>query len=274
MQLRRTTSLTAMVSFILLILTSIILYIVPEGRVAYWSDWHLFGLSKTQWGDLHVNLGVLFLIAICLHIYYNWKPIVNYLKNKTKELKIVTADFNAALILCLIFALGTYFMIPPFNWILDISGAIKDSAAIKYGEPPYGHAELSSIKSIASKMGLNLDDSLQRLKTAQIVFKDQDQTILDIARANAVSPKEIYAVMAPQPSSSLPKIPLPGTGNKTLRQLGDQFKINPAEIAAELKQNGIQTDLDTRIKDIAEKHAKTAIEIYDIIVRMSSKEDK
>lgn len=41
MNMRKTTSLTMLLSFILLLVTPIILYIIPHGRVAYWSDWHM-----------------------------------------------------------------------------------------------------------------------------------------------------------------------------------------------------------------------------------------
>jgi len=34
--IRKITAMTMFVSFILLVLTSVILYIVPHGRVAYW----------------------------------------------------------------------------------------------------------------------------------------------------------------------------------------------------------------------------------------------
>ncbi len=36
MKLRKITSLTMLLSFLLLIVTAIVLYVVPEGRVAYW----------------------------------------------------------------------------------------------------------------------------------------------------------------------------------------------------------------------------------------------
>ncbi len=49
MNIRKTTSLTAGLSFIAMVMTSVILYIVPQGRIAYWSDWRLLGLSKEQW---------------------------------------------------------------------------------------------------------------------------------------------------------------------------------------------------------------------------------
>jgi ABC-type Fe3+-siderophore transport system permease subunit len=86
MSMRKITSLTATLSFILTVTTSIILYIVPQGRVAYWSDWRMWGLTKTQWGDVHINVGLLFLLALFLHIYYNWKPLMAYLKDRSKRM--------------------------------------------------------------------------------------------------------------------------------------------------------------------------------------------
>ena len=87
--LRKIVSLTALTSFLLTIVTSVVLYIAPQGRIAYWSDWHLLGLTKTQWGNLHINLGTLFLIALCVHIYYNWKPITAYLSKARKVVVMV-----------------------------------------------------------------------------------------------------------------------------------------------------------------------------------------
>jgi hypothetical protein len=188
MKIRRITSLTALLSFTILMLTSIILYIVPQGRVAYWSNWQLWGLSKNQWGNIHVNIGILFLIAISLHIYYNWKPILSYLKNPVRQLKIFTKDFNIALILTLFVALGTYLEIPPVIWFIDVSSAIKDSAAIKYGEPPYGHAELSSLQSFCSKMQLDSVKSMTFLKTKGIIVNSEKQTIAEIASFNKKTP--------------------------------------------------------------------------------------
>ena len=110
MKIRRVTSLTALLSFIFLITTSIILYIVPPGRVAYWADWQLWGLTKTEWSNIHINLGFLLLLSISLHIYYNWKPIISYLKNKAKQVKIFTKEFNVALVLTIILLWGHIFL--------------------------------------------------------------------------------------------------------------------------------------------------------------------
>lgn len=41
MNLRKVISLTMLLSFALCILTSIVLYVVPEGRISYWAEWRL-----------------------------------------------------------------------------------------------------------------------------------------------------------------------------------------------------------------------------------------
>ena len=134
MKIRRATSLTALLSFALLILTNVILYIVPHRRVAYWSDWHLWGLTTTQWGSFNINLGLLLLLAILFHIYLNWKLIISYFKDKTERAQVLTTEFNIAKVLTLVFIFGTYLEMPSFLWVVEISESIKDSAAEKYGE--------------------------------------------------------------------------------------------------------------------------------------------
>ena len=91
-KMRKITSLTAALTFIIVILTSIILYIVPHGRVAYWADWHLWGLSKDDWGNIHINTGLLFLIALLLHTYYNWKSLMAYLKDRGCGIAFLSVD--------------------------------------------------------------------------------------------------------------------------------------------------------------------------------------
>jgi len=202
MNIRRISSLTALISFLLLVVTSVILYIVPHGRVAYWSDWRLWTLSKTQWTDLHINLGILFLLAILLHIFYNWNPIVTYLKNRAKKIVVVTGEFNIAILITLVILLGTYAMVPPFSSILNLANRIKDAASVTYGEPPFGHAELSSLAALAKKTGLDPGASMAGLKTAGIRFDSPQAITLDVAKANDITPKALYAIMTAAGKSS------------------------------------------------------------------------
>jgi len=49
--LKKVTSLSLGFSFLIMSYTGIILFLVPKGKIAYWVDWHLFGLSKSQYGE-------------------------------------------------------------------------------------------------------------------------------------------------------------------------------------------------------------------------------
>jgi len=54
-------------------------------------------------GKYPYQYGLLLLLSIWLHIYYNWKPILSYLKDKTKHIKVFTKEFNIALTIGILF---------------------------------------------------------------------------------------------------------------------------------------------------------------------------
>ncbi|MCX5876339.1 MAG: DUF4405 domain-containing protein [Deltaproteobacteria bacterium] len=274
MNMRKITSLTALVSFLLEMLTSVILYIVPQGRVAYWSGWRLWGLSKTQWGSLHVNLGLLFLIAICLHTYYNWNPIIAYLKNRAAELRIFTTDFTVALILCLVFSLGTYWELVPFSTIISIGDQIKESAAKKYGEPPYGHAELSSLATFSKKVELDLDASLTRLAAAKIRITDPGQSIAEIAKMNNLTPKAVYQAMLepeqPGQRKNLPANPPGGFGKKPLADICQEYQLDMPAILQGFADRKITATPAMSIKEIAAANNTSPMDIFEAIRQLAT----
>ncbi len=274
MKIRKITSLTASLSFVLVVLTSVILYIVPQGRVAYWADWHLLGLTKTDWGNIHINLGLLFLISLFLHIYYNWKALISYLKNKTKQVKVFTPDFNVALAITLFVAAGTYLMVPPLSWVMSLNDHFKDSGAEKYGEPPYGHAELSSLKTFADKMNLDLEKSMKLLNRAGYAVTDSAVTLVTISEQNEIPPQQVYEIIKPaalttaEPSKSdtaLPESPRPGTGNLTLADFCTQYGLNNKWMVRELKKVSIQASEELTLKMIAEQNSLSPIDLYERI---------
>jgi hypothetical protein len=277
MNIRRIASLTALLSFLLLFVTIVVLYIVPQGRVAYWADWRLWGLTKEQWGSIHINIGLLFLLSIFLHIYYNWKVVLAYLKNKARQLTVLTREFNAALVLTLIFAIGTYFELAPFSWVLEFNAHIKDNAAAKYGEPPYGHAELSTLKAFASKTGQDLAGNLKRLQQANIVFDNEKQSLKDIARLNDISPQGVYLAMKPSgglyPSEDLPPTPPPGTGNKTLSDFSKEYRFDIQQVQKSLTDNNISAGADMTIKQIARQNDMAPTDVYSLLRQIAESRD-
>jgi hypothetical protein len=272
MNMRKITSLTALISFVLLMVTSIILYIVPAGRVAYWADYRLWSLTKEDWGAVHINLGVLLLISILLHVYYNWNPMISYMKNRSKQLRIFTPDFNVSLVVTLVVFFGTLAGIPPMSSIINLGAAISDKANLIYGEPPYGHAELSPLADFADKVKVDLVESMVLLKAAGIQVDSSAQTMKEIADANGVSPQRIYAVMKPQSKSlthEMPEEAPGGTGSRTLAQICEMYQLNPADIVQGLAAKGITSALGQSMKEIAAANSLDPHAVYGEIYILS-----
>lgn len=195
MNLKKLTSLILLWSMIAMTYTGIILFIAPQGRIANWANWELLGLTKSEYTALHSTFMVIFVIASLLHIYYNFKPIVSYLTNQAKELVIFTKEMVVATIVTLIFVIGTLYEMPPFSTFLSFGDKAKDYWIGIYGEPPYGHAELSSLKVFIKKTKLDEQEALSNLQQAGIVFDSLDEKLIDIAKRNNKSPNDIYEIM-------------------------------------------------------------------------------
>ena len=271
MSMRKITSLTAALAFCVVVVTSVILYIVPQGRVAYWADWRLWGLTKEQWGDVHITVGLLFLLALVLHLFYNWKPLLAYLKDRSRRMRLFTPAFNVALTICVVTVAGTLLTLPPFSWVLSLNSTLKDAGAAKYGEPPYGHAELSTLENFARKVDIDPQAALMRLKAAGFKAVDGSQTLKVMAAANGVTPKALYVAMtagetmAGSAAGVLPATPPPGTGRLRLADLCRTYGIDPQRLLAALKARNITADAAESLRDIAGRHGMGPQDLYAIV---------
>lgn len=271
MKVRKIASLTAFISFLLLILNSVVLYIVPHGRIAYWADWRFWGLTKTEWTNQHVIIGVLFLLAIFLHTYYNWNPIVAYLKNKARQIRVFTLEFNFALALTIVFTVGAYVEVAPFSWILNLSESVKNASTEKYGEPPYGRAEISTLAAFSSKMGLDLASSVARLKSAGIDLGHEKLTLLEIADLNKTSPQQLYLLMKPEEkpgaTKALPVEPQQGLGKRSLSDICREYDLDISVVLKALSEQNLTATPDATIKQIAEKYGLSSGDVYAVITK-------
>lgn len=288
MNTRKITSMTLVWSLIVLTFNSIVLYVVPEGRISNWADWTFWGLTKHDWSAQHTTVGFLFLFAGIFHIYLNWKPITNYMKNKAKDFRLFTGASTVGFALTLIFIIGTYYHVPPIITIVDFSEQIKEGAASKYGDPPYGQAQSSSLQGFTSRMGLNLVKSKELLHKAGIDVPDDKEMIQDIAKRSRKTPQEIYDIIKPAgnqapaiggstESTEHPidtvdgiKAPMSGMGKKTLQQLCDEIEQDCKMIIEELEKKGMKVEPDEKLKEIAADNGTGPMQVYETIVEIVS----
>lgn len=262
---RKTISLLLAFSGVFVLLTSVVLYIEPEGRVAYWADWKLLGLDKPQWGDLHVTTGFLFLIALILHVWLNWKPILSYLKNKARELTGVNPANLTALAVTLYVAVGTLLGLPPMRQVIDLGAAIKEGHVETYGNPPYGHAELSTLERFAAFMKMDPEKALTALREKGFKAESADMTLRDMADQNGVTPKALYDAMSAATPPGLPETAPEGAGKLRLGDLCRQFGLNAQAAVKGLAAANIQASADQTMKEIASANNMSPPEVYQAL---------
>lgn len=280
--LRKFTSLCITFSFIIMSYTGIMLFIVPQGKYAYWMHWELLGLTKTQYGNLHVTFMVLFVVGMLLHIYLNWACLVAYLKNKKKEFTLLTKEFMLAFGFTLVFLLGTLYETPPFKTFLQFNDTVKQSWVTQESTPPYGHAELSSLKSLTKKTFLDLEKSMQTLKDKGFTGIEENAQMEQIAIENGTTPAKVYALIdieenevdyqkedkatqkKTSSSSSLPQMG-GGLGQMSLEEVSKRYGINLEEALKKLGAKGVQANKDSRMKPLAEELNTTPFDLFDLI---------
>lgn len=270
MQVRKTVSLTTFLAFVVLAVSGTVLYVVPQGRVANWAGWSLAGLSKDDWGGLHIATALLFLVAGVWHTVLNWKLIVTYLRDRANRLRVLTPDFLAALVVTGAVSATALLGVPPLSWVLDLNASLKDSAARTWGEPPYGHAELSSLTAFAAQTGLDPVRALELLRQAGLNAGGPEQTLAAIAGANHVTPQKVYEAIQParaegRGGSAVHPTPS-GLGKRQVGGLCEELGIPVQQGVAVLAALGCAgADPDATLRSLAEEAGRRPVELYELL---------
>jgi hypothetical protein len=263
---QRFVSLSAGLSFIVLFLSSGVLYFIPDRKVTAWTDWSFLGLDKQQWDNLHINLGIFFLVMMIWHIYFNWKPLTNYLKVK-KELKIFTKEFNIALIWVTIFTIGTITMTIPLSILVNIGNGVKAINSLDDGNPPFGYAEESTFRDFCILMQIDEKSAIKTLKAHGFNLGSNRLSLKEIAKINATSPKEILTlIQGKKIKLNLPsEIPI-GIAHKSIERLTQEYQIDINKFIKHLKSYDIELDINSNFKKIAHDNHLHPAKLYNMLL--------
>jgi hypothetical protein len=195
-RLRGFISLLVTFSGLIMIASGIIGFIMPEGRIAYWTDWRFWGLGKEQWGTIHTILGFVFVFASCFHLFFNWRALLAYLRDKVKQTYRLRSELVLVLLITILCTHGSIAGVPPFTTIMDLGSSIKKTwYAGQDVHPPFPHAELMTLKQLAGKLELNLDGVLAYLQELGFADVQAGSTLKQLAQRSNASPAQIFQAM-------------------------------------------------------------------------------
>ena len=261
------------IALLMMLVSGVILYISPPGRVANWTDWRMIGLTKRGWQNQHIIFGFSFLILSLFHLFFvNWKAFLSYLKSKTSEGLKSPGELLTIIMLSSLFVIGTYYGIQPFSAVIKFGDAISSSWERQEKQAPVPHAELMTLTQLAEQPGLGGDPAAlkTKLEKAGLNVTSQDQTLAEIATLNGKTAEEVYEFIAPTKTEKH-KIQGQGFGKKTLQEIADEGGVSSTSLQLALRQKGIDAKLDSPLKSIAENNKIEMSELRKILETMISR---
>lgn len=225
-------SLLTTFSFVVMSLSGILLFIVPQGRIAEWTDWHMLALTKSQWGDIHITTSLMFLVSGAFHIGLNWRTLVNYFTAKRESGLMMKREMAIAGLVTAFFLAGAVYQVPPLSYVLTLNSTIKQAWIVdKDHEPPMGHAELLTMPSFTKKLQMDLDQVTGVLNRNGITFKDSESLAV-IAKNHGTSPVKLYRLIKPLEGSAAGTVTTTapaGESNRTNLQTSPERAAAPAK---------------------------------------------
>ncbi len=261
-------------SFFIMTVSGVILYIAPPGRVAHWSEWTLWGLSKEGWQSMHTNFSLMFLILGIFHLFsINWKAFLGHIRSRVTRSLNRTWEMVLATLLTLAIFFGVIFNIPPFKTIMDWGEQFTESWEEEDSSPPIPHAELYAFTDFSREILKMSPDSARAILEGQgIKIDSMNQVLRDIAAANELSPADLYRFFGRSDTEVEKKRQGAviirggnGIGRKSLQQIGDEYGIPPEDLVNALKKEGFKAGEEDILKDIADKYGVSPSEILDIL---------
>jgi hypothetical protein len=223
MKIRKLISLIALFSFCVMAFTGIVMFLAPQSRIAYWSGWELFGLSKRDYDAIHSTFMLLFLTSVVWHTVLNWRPLLDYLKNGSRKLIVFSPELLFAIAISLLFLVGTIWRSAPFDQYLGLGSIAKRYWTASLGSPPWTPADATPLARFCHGMEdvelyttqrsvtIDCDEAVAALIQAGINVEDPSQPLDDIAAANGTTPRAIaevvMSVARPAPEATEDSLP-------------------------------------------------------------------
>jgi hypothetical protein len=247
--------------FIALLWSGAVLFLSPPGRVANWTNWRIFGLTKHEWTDLHVAFSTVFLVVGLVHVWFNWRPLVNYFKDRLNRRVGFRWEWLAALAACALVFGATRAKLPPFGQLLAWSEELKQSWEKTPERAPVAHAELLTLRELATQAGLSMETAMERLASKGIQGATADVEVRALAEKNQLAPARVYDLLTGQSATAAPAKQAGeshgggpgggGPGRKTLTAVCQEAGVDLTNTLARLKAKGIKAEPSQTLRDIA-----------------------
>jgi len=270
-QWRALISVLLTLGFLLLAVSGTVLFLSPPGRVANWTNWTILGLRKSEWGGLHIWFGTLFLTMSALHVFFNWRPLVSYFKNRATRSVGFRKEWAVSAGVCVLVFAGTRAGIPPFSTLLAWNEELKESWDRPAERAPIPHAELLTLAGLAEKGGVEYAVATTRLTAKGISGFTAETIVQKIADGGKIPAREVYEIIMTAPKAAGGHAEGKaggGLGWKTLAQFCADEGLALEAVRTQLVAKKIKFDDSMTLREIAANNGQKP---YDLVESLRAK---
>ncbi len=171
-------------------------------------------------------------------------------------------------------------VVPPVSWLFELNQTVKQSWVTSPDlEPPYGHAEESSLRALTRRTGIDLEPALAQLAADGFVVTGPTDSLKNIALRSNTTPMALFARIkrfqkAPEtvPGAAYTAEAVEeqfegtGVGRKTLAEIIDITGVDRETAARRLAGTDIEAGADETLRQIADRHNLAPIQVLQTIL--------
>lgn len=258
------TSFLILCAFLVILFSGLVLYIAPPGRIANWTHWMLGPLDKEQWQAMHTVFALVFVAAAVLHLVFNWRVLLAYLKTRLHTGTSNRREFAVASLLTAGVLALTLAEVPPFSTVMAVGEWAKNSWADTETEPPVPHAEGLTLAQLAATTRQPLEQMQSTLERAGVRGAAAEITVGELASRNGLTPQQLYA-RARATAGPMPVNVEAGLGRKSVRQVCEELGLDPAEGLRRLQAAGLEAKAEDTMKEVASNHGRTPHDVLPVL---------
>lgn len=152
---RQITSIVLFLSTLIMAITGVVMFAMP-GHGPGSGGSHFLGLDKGQHKELHIVFMIPLVVAAVLHVVWNFRPLVSYLKLRSPARNRQTLGIAVAVAIVLLFAGGTLARVEPFTRFVQLGHRLSHGGSGP-GQIPGGPPAADGPAANAPAMGVGAD---------------------------------------------------------------------------------------------------------------------
>ena len=114
-------------SFLVMLLSGLLLYVAPKGRLAQQIDWHLLGLGRDGWEGLHIATSLLFAGFVLWHFLVHFRVYTVLLGGTPLHPRGHRNEAWLALAALVFLGVAALMAWPPSSWLIEGNEYFKQS---------------------------------------------------------------------------------------------------------------------------------------------------